>query len=110
MIMPSAWPRSRPSTAENASASAGANWKPALLRCCRERSSKKCPRAKISRIRAECVGVAPPVVLHLAQAFAADDAGAEIRARQFVRLRLGALDQLVDRDVDRALIDRHWRG
>src|SRR6478736_4680416 len=44
---------------------------------------------------------APPVVLHLAQALAADDAGTEIRARQLGRQHGGALDRTVDRDVDR---------
>ena len=40
MMMPSAWPRRRPLTAENASTSGGANLKPAAIRCWRATSSK----------------------------------------------------------------------
>src|SRR5262249_9095618 len=56
MRIPSAWPRKSPPAALKPSCCAGAKLKPTRIRCCRLSSSKKCPRAKISRVCERCTG------------------------------------------------------
>src|SRR5262249_13098121 len=48
-------------------------------------------------------GLAPPVILDSAQAFVANTTRAQVGARQLRRCGRGALDGLVERDVDRLL-------
>ena len=99
-MTPSAWPRNRPPAAVNSSCAFGANLKPAAIRCWRVTSSKKCPRAKMSLMRAGNCRIAHPIELHLTQAFRADRTGAEI-ATVILARRLGLLDQAVDQLIDR---------
>src|SRR5262249_3063388 len=60
-------------------------------------------------------GLAPPGVLHLARALVANDRCAQIGARQLRRGCRGALDRVVDGDVDRlereagAVKVEHWK-
>src|SRR5262249_29099598 len=60
-------------------------------------------------------GTTPPIVLAATRALLSNNAGASIRARQFCCGRCGALDRVVDGDVDRlereagAVKVEHWK-